>query len=78
MKRVHDRVKLTVYDLPKHKSVGKQKYRSKNSQHNERNGEIGRGEYRGIQCVKTAKYERQGEGRSLKNGNHSQTMFHRK
>ena len=37
-----------------------------NSQHNERNGEIGRGEYRRIQCVKTAKYERQGEGRSLK------------
>ena len=28
MKRVHDRVKLTVYDLAKHKSVGKQKYRS--------------------------------------------------
>mgnify|MGYP001796242381 CR=1 FL=1 len=25
---MHDHVKLTVYDLAKHKSVGKQKYRS--------------------------------------------------
>ena len=51
MKCVHDRVKLAVYDLAKHKSVGKQKYRSKNSQHNERIGEIGMGENTGEYSV---------------------------